>query len=48
MVRKAIIDKLMEEKKKNVLEAFLINEELRRQVPQGWNSAEVIRKWRRR
>ena len=48
VVRKAIIDKLMEEKKKNVLEAFLINEELRRQAPQGWNSAEVIRKWRRR
>jgi len=48
VVRKAIIDRLMEEKKKNVLEAFLINEELGRQAPQGWNSAKVIRKWRRR
>ncbi|RLG83907.1 MAG: hypothetical protein DRO40_03005 [Thermoprotei archaeon] len=48
VVRKAIIDKLTEEKKKNILEAFLINEELRRQAPQGWDSTEVIKKWRRR
>jgi len=48
VVRRAILEKLGEEEKKNVAEALLINEELRRRAPEGWDSTEVIRSWRRR
>jgi Arc/MetJ-type ribon-helix-helix transcriptional regulator len=46
VVRRAILEKLEEEEKKNVAEALLINEKLRRKAPKGWNSVEVIRRWR--
>ena len=48
VVRRAIIEKLMEEEKKNIAEALLINEKLRRKAPEGWDSAEVIKLWRRK
>ncbi len=48
IVRKAIIEKLYEEERKNIAEALLINEKLRRKAPEGWDSTEVIRSWRRR
>lgn len=48
VVRRAIVEKLREEEKKNLAEAILINEKLRRKAPEGWDSAEVIRLWRRK
>ena len=48
VVRRAILEKLKEEEKKNVAEALLINEKLKRRAPEGWDSTEVIRSWRRR
>lgn len=47
VIRRAILEKLNEEEKKNLAEALLINEELRREAPEGWDSTEVIKKWRR-
>jgi len=48
VVRRAIIERLREEEEKNLAEALLINERLRRKAPRGWDSADVIRGWRRR
>jgi len=48
VVREAIARKLEEEREKEVVEAFLINEKLRRKAPEGWESAKVIKAWRRR
>ncbi len=48
VVRKAILEKLYEEEKKNIAEALLINEKLRRRAPEKWDSTEVIKSWRRR
>jgi len=47
VVREAILNKIREEEKKNVAEALLINEKLRRDAPKNWDSTEVIKKWRR-
>lgn len=47
VARRAIMEKLREEREKNIAEALLINEELRREAPEGWDSTEAIRKWRR-
>ena len=48
VVRKAILEKLVEEEKKNIAMALLINEKLRRKAPREWDSTEVIKRWRRR
>jgi len=48
VARKAILEKLRELERRNVAEALLLNERLRRKAPEGWDSAEVIRSWRRR
>jgi len=48
VVRKAILEKLNEEERKNIAEALLINEKLKRKAPEGWDSTEVIKSWRRR
>ena len=48
VVRKAILEKLHEEERKNIAEALLINEKLKRKAPEGWDSTEVIKSWRRR
>ena len=36
------------EEGRNLVEALLINERLRRKAPRGWDSADVVRSWRRR
>jgi len=46
VVREAIKLRLGHEREKDVAEAVLINERLRRKAPEGWDSAEVIRLWR--
>jgi len=46
VVREAIRLRLRHEREKDVAEAVLINERLRRKAPEGWDSSEVIRFWR--
>lgn len=48
ILRDAIRRSLENERQKNVVEAVLINEKLRRKAPEGWDSAEEIRRWRDR
>ncbi len=48
VIRRAILAKLEELERRSTAEALLINERLRRKAPKGWDSAEVIRGWRRR
>ena len=48
VVRQAILARLREEERRSLAEALLINEELRRKAPKGWDSARVIREWRER
>ncbi|MEM2987831.1 MAG: hypothetical protein QXK26_02165 [Candidatus Bathyarchaeia archaeon] len=46
VVRESIRKKIAEENGRNIAEAVLINERLRRVAPSGWDSAKVIREWR--
>jgi predicted DNA-binding protein len=46
VVREAIRRRIEEEEERNLAEAVLINERLRRRAPEGWSSVEVIRRWR--
>ncbi len=47
-VRGAIVRRLKYESERDVTEALLINERLRRKAPKGWDSTRVIRYWRSR
>ncbi len=40
--------RLERESETDLVKAILINERLRRKAPEGWDSARVIREWRRR
>lgn len=46
VIRESIRKKIGEENGRNIAEAVLINERLRRAAPEGWDSAKVIREWR--
>jgi len=46
VVREAIRRRVKEERSRNLAEAVLLNERLRRKAPEGWNSAKAIREWR--
>ena len=48
VVREAIRLRLENEREKDVVEAVLLNEKLKRKAPKGWDSAKVIRLWRSR
>jgi len=48
VVREAIMRKLEWENERDMVEAVLINEKLRRKAPEGWESTKVIRAWRNR
>lgn len=48
VLREAIKRKLAYESEKDIVEAILINERLRRKAPKGWDSTRVIRVWRSR
>ena len=48
VVREAILKKIREESERNLAEAVLLNEKLRRKAPEGWDSVKVIRNWRRK
>jgi Arc/MetJ-type ribon-helix-helix transcriptional regulator len=46
VIRESIRKKIEEENGRNIAEAVLLNERLRRAAPEGWDSAKVIREWR--
>jgi len=46
VVREAIRQKLEWEHERDMVEAVLINEKLRRKAPEGWESTRMIRAWR--
>jgi len=48
IMREAIRHRLNYESERNISEALLLNERLRRKAPKGWDSARVIRFWRTR
>jgi len=48
VVREAIRRRLDYGREKNISEAVLLNERLRRKAPEGWDSARVVRSWRTR
>lgn len=48
VLREAIKRELTYEREKDIVEAILINERLRRKAPKGWDSTRVIRIWRSR
>jgi hypothetical protein len=47
-LREVITQRIKQEEERNVAEAVLLNEKLRRKAPSGWDSAKVIREWRGR
>ncbi|MEM3549560.1 MAG: hypothetical protein QXN87_06025 [Candidatus Bathyarchaeia archaeon] len=48
VIRESIRRKIEEENGRNIAEAVLINEKLRKAAPKGWDSTKVIREWRLR
>jgi len=47
-LREVISQRIKQEEERNVAEAVLLNEKLRRKAPSGWDSGRVIREWRGR
>lgn len=47
-LREVISQRVKQESERNVAEAVLLNEKLRRKAPKGWDSTKVIREWRDR
>jgi len=48
VMREAISRRLEYGCERNISEAVLLNERLRRKAPEGWDSTKVIRLWRSR
>lgn len=46
IIRQAIKKRLKNESEKNLAKAVLINDKLRKEAPEGFNSTELIRKFR--
>jgi Arc/MetJ-type ribon-helix-helix transcriptional regulator len=46
VIRESIRKKIEEENGRNIAEAVLLNEKLRKPAPKAWDSAKVIRGWR--
>ncbi|MHA1973195.1 MAG: hypothetical protein ACTSW1_09390 [Candidatus Hodarchaeales archaeon] len=46
VLRSAIRKRLTQEKEKNLAKAVLLNEKIRKIAPEGFDSTEIIRKWR--
>jgi Arc/MetJ-type ribon-helix-helix transcriptional regulator len=45
VIRESIRKKIEEEDGRNIAEAVLLNERLRKAAPEGWDSAKLIREW---
>ena len=48
VIRNTVEDKIKEEGGRNLAEAVLLNERLRKKAPEGWDSTKVIKLWRQR
>jgi hypothetical protein len=46
VIRATVQQTIMAEGGKNLAEAVLLNEQLRKKAPQGWDSTAVIKQWR--
>ena len=46
IIRQAIKERLKNESEKNLAKAVLINDKLRKEAPEGFDSTELIRKFR--
>ncbi|MCD6529014.1 hypothetical protein J7L06_01830 [Candidatus Bathyarchaeota archaeon] len=46
--RRSILSSARNEYDRNLAEAALLNEGLRRKPPEGWDSVKVIKDWRRK
>ena len=47
-MREMISQRLDEETRPDMAEAVILNERARRQAPQGWDSLQEIKRWRKR
>lgn len=47
-IREAVRRKLKEGYESNKIEAVILNERLRKKAPEGWDSTQVIKLWRKR
>ena len=47
-LREVISQRIKQEDGRNIAEAVLLNEKLRRKAPRGWDSTKVVREWRER
>jgi len=45
-IRELILKIIEQEENKNLAKALLMNEELVKEAPEGWDSTELIRYWR--
>jgi hypothetical protein len=48
VIRATVEQRIKEEGGKNLAEAVLLNERLRKKAPQDWDSTTVIKQWRQR
>ena len=46
-IREMISERVEEEGEPDMAEAVILNERVKRAAPKGWNSSDVIKKWRR-
>ena len=46
VLREAITQRINREQGRHLAKAVLLNDQLRRKAPKGWDSVEVIRYWR--
>lgn len=48
ILRQTIYDTVEEQSKRNLANAVLLNERIRKTAPEGWDSTDIIRESRRR
>ncbi len=47
-IREMVTERLEDLGESDMTEAVILNERVRRPAPEGWNSLEVIKQWRRK
>ena len=48
VIRDMVSQRLVEEGRTDMAEAVILNEKVKRTAPQGWDSLQVIKQWRKR
>jgi Arc/MetJ-type ribon-helix-helix transcriptional regulator len=48
VIRTAMEQRIKAEGERNLAEAVLLNERLRKKAPEGWDSTRVIKRWRQK